>query len=71
METFSPNGGTNIYEALKIALHLYDLKKKSSADFNKQPLIVFLTDGDPTVGETNINQIVSKVIPAIIEICVS
>ena len=39
-------GGTNIEEALKLAL-----KEKGNA--NRPHLIVFITDGKPTIGETN------------------
>lgn len=60
INNYQPDGGTNIYEALKIALHLYDLELKKNKDFNKQPIIVFLTDGDPTVGITGTEEIVNK-----------
>lgn len=47
-----PAGGTNISEALASALPLLD----SSAD--RLPLLVFVTDGLPTVGETDVARIV-------------
>lgn len=61
INSFDPTGSTNIYDALNIAVHLYDLQKKSFEEFNKQPLIVFLTDGEPTIVEINTNRIVSEV----------
>ncbi|MGI9055365.1 MAG: VIT and vWA domain-containing protein [Pyrinomonadaceae bacterium] len=45
-----PNGGTNINDALRAALRQFD-----SSDRPK--MLVFLTDGLPTVGETDINKI--------------
>ncbi|MGE5847325.1 MAG: VWA domain-containing protein, partial [Ignavibacteria bacterium] len=47
-------GGTNIEQALKIAL-----KEKDSA--HKTHLIVFITDGKPTIGETNDEKLVKIV----------
>lgn len=60
INNYQPDGGTNIYEALKIALHLYELELKKNKGFNKQPIIVFLTDGDPTVGVTATDEIINK-----------
>ncbi|KAK9890511.1 hypothetical protein WA026_010588 [Henosepilachna vigintioctopunctata] len=51
-------GGTNIFSALEISLNL--LKDNKNND-KRQPIIMFLTDGDPTVGETNTETIVSKI----------
>lgn len=45
-----PNGGTNINDALRAAFRQFD-----SSDRPK--MLVFLTDGLPTVGETDINKI--------------
>ena len=45
-----PNGGTNINDALRAAVRQFD-----SSDRPK--MLVFLTDGLPTVGETDINKI--------------
>lgn len=44
------NGGTNIYEAVDTALGLFSQKEKPR-------YLIFLTDGLPTVGETNISKI--------------
>ena len=48
-------GGTDIYEALKTALEL--LKENS----NRPKIVVFLTDGQPTVGVTEYTDILKKV----------
>ncbi|MEZ5347509.1 MAG: VIT and VWA domain-containing protein [Pyrinomonadaceae bacterium] len=48
-----PNGGTNINDALLAALKQFD-----SSDRSK--MLVFLTDGLPTVGESNIERIIKN-----------
>ncbi|XP_073982609.1 inter-alpha-trypsin inhibitor heavy chain H4-like isoform X1 [Rhodnius prolixus] len=62
------NGGTDISDALKTAIILSqkayekiknDLKKKS--DEALEPMIIFLTDGEPTEGITNVTTILSTV----------
>lgn len=61
IDSFDADGGTNIYSALKIALRLVE----SAADENKansrQPLIIFLTDGDATVDVTDTERIIRDV----------
>lgn len=58
----APTGGTDIFDALKVGLHLVELAQPQSKDADMpQPIIVFLTDGDPTVGVTSTEQIISKV----------
>jgi len=47
------NGGTNIYEALDTSLGLFSQKEKPR-------YLIFLTDGLPTVGETNIAKILDN-----------
>ena len=42
-------GGTNIHDALDAALHLFP----ASPDSSRQNMVIFLTDGLPTVGETD------------------
>jgi len=46
-------GGTNIEEALNLAL-------KSKGKGNRTHLIVFMTDGKPTIGETNDDLLIKK-----------
>ncbi len=48
-------GGTNIYEALKAGVNSF------STDETKLKIMVFITDGMPTIGNTNINQIIDYV----------
>ena len=49
------SGGTNIDEALRAALGL--LKEEAGTE----KMVVFVTDGQPTIGETNIETILSNV----------
>ncbi|MCH7773497.1 MAG: VWA domain-containing protein [Bacteroidetes bacterium] len=46
IDKLKPVGGTNIEEALKLAL-------KENKGSNRTHLIIFITDGKPTIGETN------------------
>ena len=48
-----PNGGTNINDALRASLKQFD-----SSDRPK--MLVFLTDGIPTVGESNVDKIIKN-----------
>jgi hypothetical protein len=50
----TPTGGTNINDALRAALRQFD-----SSDRPK--MLVFMTDGLPTVGESNIEKIIANV----------
>jgi len=55
---FKADGGTNINGALNAALELFD----TTLDYVAVPkIIIFLTDGLPTVGETNVETILSNV----------
>jgi Ca-activated chloride channel family protein len=57
-----PIGGTAIDEALKKALALRNLPRKQSLRETDRPLvIIFLTDGRPTIGTTDEDQIVTAV----------
>lgn len=47
-------GGTNIEEALGMAL-------KQRADTGRPYMIIFLTDGKPTIGETDESRLISKI----------
>ena len=48
-----PNGGTNINDALRAALKQFDSSERPK-------MLVFLTDGLPTVGESNVDRIVKN-----------
>jgi len=50
----TPNGGTNINDSLIEAL-------KQFASGDRPKMLVFMTDGLPTVGETNVERIVSNI----------
>jgi Ca-activated chloride channel family protein len=53
VKKFTPTGGTNINDALRAALKQFD-----SSDRPK--MLVFMTDGLPTVGESNVDKIISN-----------
>jgi Ca-activated chloride channel family protein len=53
VKKLQPTGGTNINDALRAALKQFD-----SADRPK--MLVFMTDGLPTVGETNVEKIIGN-----------
>lgn len=48
-----PNGGTNINDALLAAMKQFDSS-------NRPKMLVFLTDGRPTIGEANIERIIEN-----------
>lgn len=50
VKKLKPNGGTNINDALRAAMRQFD-------NSDRPKMLVFLTDGRPTVGETDINRI--------------
>ncbi|KAL0281326.1 UNVERIFIED_CONTAM: hypothetical protein PYX00_002347 [Menopon gallinae] len=64
-------GGTNIYDALNVAIEVAKSGMeqgivKRSADEDKQfkapePMIIFLSDGEPTVGETSDSKILKNI----------
>ncbi|KAF2888753.1 hypothetical protein ILUMI_17420 [Ignelater luminosus] len=55
-------GGTDIHTALRVGLHLVELAKNENIDeVNRQPLIVFLTDGEPTVRLRSTEEISNKI----------
>ncbi|KAF2895409.1 hypothetical protein ILUMI_10766 [Ignelater luminosus] len=55
-------GGTDIHSALKVGLRLVELANSRKIDnINRQPIIVFLTDGDPTVRITSTEDITYKI----------
>jgi Ca-activated chloride channel homolog len=53
VKKLQPNGGTNINDALKAAMRQFD-----SSDRPK--MMVFMTDGLPTVGESNVEKIIKN-----------
>ncbi|KAF2899202.1 hypothetical protein ILUMI_06974, partial [Ignelater luminosus] len=55
-------GGTDIHTALRVGLHLVELAKNQKIDeVNRQPIIVFLTDGEPTVRLRSTVEISNKI----------
>lgn len=50
VKNLRPNGGTNINDALRASLRQFD-------NSDRPKMLVFMTDGLPTVGETDINRI--------------
>ena len=59
-EHLQSRGGTNIYKALTDGLNLL-LRGQETSQCDTANIIVFLTDGDPTVGVTNIDTIITDV----------
>lgn len=53
------DGGTNIYDSLGSAINV--TKKGVRSEKLPKPIIIFLTDGDATVGETNSDRIIQMV----------
>ncbi len=59
VQSLKPTGGTAIDDALACALKL----RQSDSDSKKRPfIIVFLTDGAPTIGQTNEDKIVQRAV---------
>ncbi|HEV7858745.1 MAG TPA: VWA domain-containing protein, partial [Pyrinomonadaceae bacterium] len=54
VSALKPNGGTNINDSLRAALRQFEKG-------DRPRMVVFMTDGLPTVGETNVNHIVENV----------
>lgn len=61
VDRIEASGGTNIEEGLKESLRLI----KNSTD--RAPMVFFITDGLPTIGETNFDQLLAKVNQAAVE----
>jgi Ca-activated chloride channel homolog len=53
VQSLRPVGGTNINQALLVAMRQFETS-------NRPRILVFLTDGLPTVGETNVSRIVEN-----------
>lgn len=58
MKSLESFGGTNIYSALKVAMEIVAMNENPKTH---QPMIVFLTDGEPTIGIVTTTKIISKV----------
>ena len=54
-------GGTNIADALDAALRLMDEGQTTETKAGRHRLVIFVTDGLPTVGETSVDRIVERV----------
>ncbi|NXB11464.1 ITIH5 inhibitor, partial [Cnemophilus loriae] len=66
IHNMSPTGGTNINEALQTGAKLLnDYIAQNDIDARSVSLIIFLTDGRPTVGETQSSKILSNTKDAI------
>ncbi|KAK9736763.1 Vault protein inter-alpha-trypsin domain [Popillia japonica] len=62
IDILDADGGTNIADALKVALYLVDVDKRTNPSNDApQPMIIFLTDGEATVGQTESHKIVAEV----------
>ncbi|RZC39131.1 inter-alpha-trypsin inhibitor heavy chain H4-like, partial [Asbolus verrucosus] len=61
VEKLNAYGGTDIKSALEVGLKLVKKNKEEKNDTH-QPIIVFLTDGEPTVGETVPDKIISSIV---------
>lgn len=59
VKNISARGGTNINSALVMGLQVINTNKDPQSH---QPLIIFLTDGEPNVGISNTEEITKKVI---------
>jgi len=55
VEGLEPIGGTNSEEALKLAL------KSNAGESGRPKVVIFITDGKPTIGETDEERLVKKV----------
>jgi Ca-activated chloride channel family protein len=57
IDELDARGGTNIYEALQVSMRMF-------SDTERPKMIVFLTDGEPTVGKTDIGVIARDLLTA-------
>lgn len=60
VDKLSAFGGTDIKSALEVGLKIVKMSKEDTNNTH-QPIIVFLTDGEPTVGETQPEKITAAV----------
>ncbi|XP_064625636.1 inter-alpha-trypsin inhibitor heavy chain H3-like isoform X2 [Lineus longissimus] len=61
IKNMSARGSTDINRALTKGIEFLDNQRQQEKPMNPSSLIVFLTDGDPTSGVTNIDRILSNV----------
>lgn len=61
ISNYTAYGGTDIYTSLRTALHLVKKEEELNEDGTKQSMIVFLTDGDPTIRVQDPKTITTKV----------
>ncbi|KAK4880104.1 hypothetical protein RN001_008250 [Aquatica leii] len=49
VEELKSDGSTSMYTALEVGLHLVEIERlDKNSDVKRQPIVIFLTDGDPT-----------------------
>uniref|UniRef100_A0A1Y1K8L3 Inter-alpha-trypsin inhibitor heavy chain H4 n=1 Tax=Photinus pyralis TaxID=7054 RepID=A0A1Y1K8L3_PHOPY len=53
------DGSTGMFGALEVALHLVEMGRKQNDSLKRQPMVIFLTDGEPTDKSTS--EIISKI----------
>lgn len=61
VDGFKSQTSTNIYTALRVALKIVELEETKNKANYLQPLIIFLTDGEPTEGITDTARIIKDV----------
>lgn len=61
VDSFKSQTSTNIYTALMVALRIVELEDTKNKANYLQPLIIFLTDGEPTEGITDTATIIKDV----------
>ncbi|KAG5867691.1 Inter-alpha-trypsin inhibitor heavy chain H4, partial [Gonioctena quinquepunctata] len=59
VEKLSAFGATDIQSALKVGIQI--VEKNHKEDKKHQPIIIFLTDGEATIGETDNNRIIRTI----------
>lgn len=50
-----------MYEAIRVSLTLIKLQLEHASDHRYQPMVIFLTDGEPTIGVTDSKEIISQI----------
>ncbi|XP_040572273.1 inter-alpha-trypsin inhibitor heavy chain H3 [Lepeophtheirus salmonis] len=62
VDSLEANGGTNINDAILDALRIVRYKKENAENVYVQPMVIFLTDGNPTEGVVNAKEIIENVV---------